>query len=132
MGQIEELVRQGVSQAKIAELTGFDPKTVRKYSKQADAMPRYGPRKPRLSKLDRLKPFIEEHLRAGVWNAVVLLRELRERGYNGGYTILKDYLQPLRCSHRETAWVHALPLSMEPRLSSRVKMKFATPADSVL
>jgi transposase len=96
VSQIEELVRQGVSQAKIAKPTGFDCKTVRKYSKQADSVPRYGPRKPRPSKLDRLKPFIEERLRAGVWNAVVLLRELREHGYHGGYTILKDYLQPLR------------------------------------
>jgi len=26
----------------------------------------------------------------------VLLRELRQRGYSGGYTILNDYLQPLR------------------------------------
>jgi hypothetical protein len=26
----------------------------------------------------------------------VLLRELRERGYDGGYTVLKDYLQPQR------------------------------------
>ena len=25
-----------------------------------------------------------------------LLRGLREHGYHGGYTILKDYLQPLR------------------------------------
>jgi transposase len=101
--QIEELVRQGVSQAQIAELTGFDRKTVRKYFKQADSVPRYGPRKPRPSKLDRFKPFIEERLRAGVWNSVVLLRELRERGYDGGYTILKDYLQPQREAARTVA-----------------------------
>ena len=79
MQQIEELVRQGVSQAKISELTGCDRKTVRKYLKQGDPTPQYGPRKPRPSKLDRFKPFIEERLKAGVWNAVVLLRELRER-----------------------------------------------------
>ena len=103
MYQIEELVRQGVSQAQIAELTGFDRKTVRKYCKQADAVPRYGPRTPRPSKLDRFKPFIEERLRAGVWNAVVLLHELRDRGYDGGYTILKDYLQPLREAARTVA-----------------------------
>ncbi len=96
MQEIEELVRQGVSLAKISELTGFDRKTVHKYLRQDDPTPRYGPRKPRPSKLDRFKPFIEERLKAGVWNAVVLLRELREHGYSGGYTILKDHLQPLR------------------------------------
>ena len=31
-----------------------------------------------------------------MWNAVVLLAELKARGYSGGYTILKDYLRPLR------------------------------------
>lgn len=33
---------------------------------------------------------------SGVWNAAVLLRELRERGYEGGYTILTDWLRPQR------------------------------------
>ena len=89
MQQIEELVRQGVSRAAISRLTGFDPKTIRKYLKQQDPGPRYGPRQPLPS--------------AGVWNAVVLLRELRERGYSGGYTILKDYLQPLREAARSVA-----------------------------
>jgi hypothetical protein len=39
---------------------------------------------------------LEERLRAGAWNARVLLRELRERNYAGGYTILMDWLQPQR------------------------------------
>jgi transposase len=39
---------------------------------------------------------LKERLQAGVWNATVLLRELRERNYSGGYTILKDWLQPQR------------------------------------
>ena len=33
-----------------------------------------------------------------MWNAQVLLRELRQRGYGGGYTILKDWLQPQRAA----------------------------------
>ncbi|NNE17945.1 MAG: IS21 family transposase [Myxococcales bacterium] len=103
MQQIEELVRQGVSQAEIGRLTGFDRKTIRKYLQQPDPTPCYGPRQPRPSKLDCFKPYVEERLEAGVWNAVVLLRELRERGYRGGYTILKDYLQPLREAARTVA-----------------------------
>jgi transposase len=35
-------------------------------------------------------------IKDGVWNAERLLRELRERGYEGGKTILKDLLRPLR------------------------------------
>lgn len=103
MQQIEELIRQGVSRAEIGRLTGFDPKTIRKYLQQGATAPRYGPRQPRTSKLDGFKPYIEERLRAGVWNAVVLLGELRQRGYSSGYTILKDYLQPLREAARSVA-----------------------------
>ena len=93
---MEELRRQGISIQAISELTGHDRKTIRKYLNQPGQVPKYGPRKPRASKLDPFRPYIEERLKAGVWNAVVLLRELKERGYSGGYTILKDYLKPLR------------------------------------
>jgi hypothetical protein len=44
--------------------------------------------------LEPFKAYLKERLLAGVWNVAVLLRELRERNYNGGYTILKDWLQP--------------------------------------
>jgi transposase len=86
--EIQELKRQGVSVAAIGRLTGRDRKTVRKYLSEAAARPAYGPREPRPSKLDRFKDFVGERCAAGVWNAVVLLRELRGRGYDGSYTIL--------------------------------------------
>jgi len=40
--------------------------------------------------LDPFKPYIDERLIAGVWNAVVLLRELRQLGYVGGYSTVKE------------------------------------------
>jgi len=46
--------------------------------------------------LNEHQAFLEARLTAGVWNAVVLLRELRQRGYAGGYTTLKEYLRPKR------------------------------------
>lgn len=42
-------------------------------------------------------------MRAGVWNARVLLGELREQNYTGGYTILKDWLHPQRSAARSVA-----------------------------
>jgi transposase len=100
---IEELKRQGLSVKAISKLTGFDRKTIRKYLSQSQAVPVYGPRQPRATKLDVFKPYIEERLKAGVWNARVLMREVRERGYGGGYTILTDWLRPQRQSARVTA-----------------------------
>jgi transposase len=100
---IEELERQGLSICAIAAVTGFDRKTIRRYLANPGAVPKYGPRPKPPSKLEPLKAYVEERLSAGVWNAVVLLRELRERGYEGGYTILKDYLQPKREAARSIA-----------------------------
>ena len=98
MNDLIELKRQGLSIQAISAMTGFDRKTVRKYLLRPEETPTYGPRPSPPSKLDRFKPYLEERLRAGVWNAVVLLRELRAQGYTGGYTILKDWLQPQRAS----------------------------------
>ncbi len=103
MQEIEELKRQGLSIQAISRLLGFDRKTIRKYLLKPDGRPAYGPRAGRGSKLDAFKPYIEERQKAGVWNAQVLLRELRARGYRGGYTILKDWLQPQRESAQRVA-----------------------------
>jgi len=100
---IAELKRQGLSIQDISGLTGFDRKTIRKYLSHPESLPSYGPREPRPSKLDSFKPYLDERLQAGVWNGRVLLRELREIGYTGGYTILTDWLRPHRKSARTVA-----------------------------
>jgi transposase len=73
---------------------------MRKYLIQPETTPIYGPRESRPSKLDSFKTYISDRLKAGVWNARVIMRELRERGYSGGYTILTDWLRPQRESAR--------------------------------
>lgn len=96
VSDIAELKRQGLSVKAISSLTGFDRKTIRKYLMTADGVPRYGPRPKAPGILDTFKPYLEDRLKAGVWNARVLLRELKERGYSGGYTRLTDWLRPQR------------------------------------
>jgi len=102
VNEIQTLHREGLSVSAISRLTGFDRKTIRHYLGKG-GIPRYGPRAPRPSKLDAFTEYVEKRLRAGVWNAVVLLRELKERGYAGSYTLLKMYLQPRRKAAREVA-----------------------------
>lgn len=92
--ELEEMKQMGLSVLAISEVTGYDRKTVRKYLLEPEGLPSYGPRVSQPSKLDPHKPYLEDRLTAGVWNAQVLLRELRQRGYDGGYTILKDWLHP--------------------------------------
>jgi transposase len=101
--QINELKRDGLSIRAISELTGYDRKTIRKYLVNPIARPVYGARPKAPSKLDAFKPYLRERLRAGVWNGQVLMRELRQRNYQGGYTILKDWLHPQREAARLVA-----------------------------
>ena len=44
----------------------------------------------------RTPSYIDVRLAEGLENCVVLLREIRELGYEGGYTVLKDYVHPRR------------------------------------
>src|SRR5271165_7314417 len=101
--ELKELQRKGMSIQAISELTGWDRKTIRKYVQAAGVAPEYGPRPARASKLDAFKPYLQERLSAGVWNARVLLRELRERNFAGSYTILTDWLRPQRSTARVVA-----------------------------
>jgi transposase len=94
--EVIELKREGLSIRAISRLTGYDRKTIKRYLAEPSNRPVYGPRAPAQSKLEPFKAYLKERLHAGVWNAAVLLRELRERNYNGGYTILKDWLHPQR------------------------------------
>ena len=94
--EINELKREGLSIRAISRLTGYDRKTISKYLLTPTGRPVYGPRPAAVSKLEPFKPYLKERLQAGVWNAQVLLRELRERNYTGGYTILTDWLRPQR------------------------------------
>jgi transposase len=94
--EIVELRRQGVSIRAISRLTGYHRTTITRYLEAPAARPVYGPRSSTEGKLDPFKTYLRQRLQAGVWNGSVLLRELCERGYKGGYTILTDWLRPQR------------------------------------
>lgn len=98
VNEIQELRRQGLSVSQISVIAKVSRPTVRKYLAVTgpDRTPVYGPRKPRGTKLTPFTAYIDERTSVGMWNGVVLYRELRERGYDGGYTAVKDYLRPRR------------------------------------
>ena len=103
MEEIRRLKLEGLSISEISRLTGRNRRTVREYLDETINKPVYKQREARCSKLAAYTGYLDGRLKAGVWNAVVLLRELRALGYSGGYTILKDWLAPRRAAARTVA-----------------------------
>jgi len=86
---------RGVYQKDIAAELGVSPRTVSRAIKRGSAP--VGRRlEAKTSKLDPFKPMIDELLADGVWNAMVILDILRERGYDGGETLIRRYVHPKR------------------------------------
>jgi len=79
----------------IARIFAVSRNTVRKYLR-APGLPAMRARPPGPSKLDPFRDHVRTRLAAGIENCIVLLRERRAQGYTGGYSILKDYVRPLR------------------------------------
>lgn len=96
---ILELHDQGLSVSAIARRTGLTRGTVRKYVTRGVEPPAYGPRPPRPSRLAPFERYLRE--RIGVFPELTgsrLHREIRELGYAGGYTVVKDFLREVRPS----------------------------------
>lgn len=100
---IKALVNRGVYIKDIAADLGVHPKTVRR-ALQRGAAPAPN-RGSRPSKLDPFKPLVDRLLADGVWNGVVILRELQAQGYTGSHTILRDYIAPKRALRPSRATV---------------------------
>jgi len=97
--EISVLKRHGTSIRAIAKATGLARNTVRRYLRGGDEAATRKPAPKRPEKLDPFKEYIVERMGAAapdVIPATVLLREIRDRGYDGGYTRVKDFVRGLR------------------------------------
>jgi transposase len=94
---ILDLRRQGLTVSAIARQLELDRKTVRKYIERGLEPPVYGPRKPRPRLLEPYEPYLRQRVAAypGLTGRR-LLREIRERGYRGGYTAVTEFLRDVR------------------------------------
>ena len=91
MKEIYEMNGAGRSIREIARELEVSRNTVRRYLKSPEAM-RPKLRRRRGSKLDPYTEYIDRRISEGLENCVVLHRELRGLGYDGGYSILKGYV----------------------------------------
>ena len=92
---IRAQLERGAYYKDIAKELGVHPRTIRRAIARRGAPPGVRPGAHK-SKLDEFKPFVDELLREGVWNAKVILMECRQRGYTGSYSVVRDYIHPKR------------------------------------
>jgi transposase len=94
--RVQELHADGMSLRKIGEELGLARNTVRKYVRQAPEPPLPTPRPLRASQLDLYEDYLLERWSQGERNAARLYREISERGYPGGATMVRTYIAHLR------------------------------------
>ena len=93
--KIEALSEAGVYQKDIAEQLEISSRTVARALTRGEA-PKRVSRRRGTSKLNPYKSELDRLMAVGVWNAAVLLREIQAKGYGGGRTLLRQYIQPKR------------------------------------
>lgn len=100
--------QEGLTPPQIADALSLDPRTTRKWLSQD----RFRPRKATLrqSKLDSFKNDIVRMLETHPYTAAQIYQRIREQGFDGGYTIVKQYVRKIR-PHRPQAF---LKLSFAP------------------
>jgi transposase len=93
--QIKDLhANQGLHAVQMAATLSLDPRTVAYWLRQE----RFRPRKaaPRTSKLDPFKGHMVQMLEKYPYSAAQVFQRLREQGFDGGYSLVKAYVRPVR------------------------------------
>lgn len=88
------LHEHGLYQKDIAEELGVHPKTVSRALRRKGA-----PERASAEVVRKLSPYqaqVDQLLASGVWNGRVIWRKLQEAGYQGGYTMVRQYIAPKR------------------------------------
>ena len=106
--------RQGLTVAQIARALGLHEQTVVKWLACEQFHPRQSA--PRSSRLDPFKDQVIRLLETHPYSAQQIYQRLRESGFEGGFTIVKDYVRRVRPVRREAF----LKLSFAPAEAAQV------------
>ncbi len=86
--------QQNLTITQIAEELSLDPKTVACWAERPTYQARRGAKRP--SKLDSFRGIIKALLDQHPYTAQQLFQRLRQQGYAGGYSILKEFVRQVR------------------------------------
>ena len=92
--KLRQLRDEGLKISQIAAQLNLDPKTVANWIERDTYQQRQGRHRP--SKLDSFKEQIKTLVQRHPYTAQQILQLLREQGYAGGYSILKDFVRQVR------------------------------------
>ena len=101
---IQELHHQGVYRGDIAKRLGVHTRTVSRALKR-DGPPSRTRRRERYAKLKPYMATVDKLLQAGVFNAVVIFRDIQAMGYDGKIRVLRAYIEPRRALRPSRATV---------------------------
>ncbi|MFE9068492.1 ISL3 family transposase [Streptomyces violaceusniger] len=95
--EIHVLIEKGLTLREISRELGLARNTVRKFARAATAEElSAGKWQGRGSILDDYKPYLHQRWQEGCTSAKKLFEEIKAAGFSGGYSVVRDYLQPLR------------------------------------
>ncbi len=115
---VHDFLDQGCSLRDVMRRTGLSRATVRRFARTSSAADLdHGRRISRGRALDTHDEFIHQQWANGVTNAAVMLQLLRERGYTGGATTVRDYLRPPRAAQDEGGLTQVFTLQ-RPKIPS--------------
>ena len=101
---IQELHHQGVYRGDIAKCLGVHARTVSRALKRGRP-PSRTRRRERYAKLKPYMATVDKLLQAGVFNAVVIFRDIQALGYDGKIRVLRSYIEPRRALRPSRATV---------------------------
>ena len=84
--------QKGMSYTEIARKYNIDPRTAKKYA-ESDTRPVYNLTDPKPSKLDPYKEQIMLWLEEAPYSAQRIWEKVKEQGFDGGYTVVKQFVR---------------------------------------
>jgi len=89
----------GLTKSQIAANLSLDIRTVEKWLQEEHFQPRQ--KQNRASKLDPFKKYILQQLEKYPYSASQIFQQIREEGFDGGYTIVKEYVRKVRPARKQ-------------------------------
>ncbi len=95
---------KGMSYTELGKKYHIDPRTAKRYA-ESPQKPEYTLTAPKPTKLDEYKQQVDQWLEEAPYSAVRILEKLKEQGFEGKYSIVKEYVRSRKMDLDEKATV---------------------------